>query len=63
MKSEFSTSKSGIIGKIDEMFPLDWEILRQAPARSRMKKIGLWMIAKILSSISVFVFRMSRCMT
>jgi len=42
MKSEVSTSKSGIIGKIDEMFPFDWEILRQAGAEPVPYHLKKW---------------------
>lgn len=42
MKGNAPTSKTGLIGKLDEMFPFDWEILKQAGAEPVPHHLKKW---------------------
>lgn len=42
MKNEFTTKKSGLLQKLNEMFPFDWEILRQAGAEPIPHHLKKW---------------------
>jgi len=42
MNNKVSTSKTGLINKLDEMFPIDWEILREAGAEPVPHHLKKW---------------------